>query len=216
MDNAVKTMLKKKKIFTVDDLSGWLELSVPTVRRRLRSWKAITSYNRNGLYYTLPEIPLFNSNGLWKFREVRFSMHGTLKETVVSLVLASAAGLSSGELGKIIGLDPRSFLSHYRNHPQLCRERNGREFIWFSSDPEIRAKQSEVRYLHSVKTLSDSEVVVVLVEFIRHSDLDFPTLCEAVAHHVPQVSSGMLEAFLIKHGLLKKTLDSRRQDCSDR
>jgi hypothetical protein len=26
----------------------------------------------------------------------------------------------------------------------------------------------------------------------------------------------MLEAFLIKHGLLKKTLDSRRQDCSDR
>ncbi|WP_297291265.1 hypothetical protein, partial [Oceanicoccus sp.] len=51
---------KKENIVTVALLMTWLSCSMPTARRRLKEWGAYTSYNHNGRYYTLPEIPKFN------------------------------------------------------------------------------------------------------------------------------------------------------------
>ena len=75
--------LRLKKIATLVELALHLRCSPRTVQRRLAECKAIHSYNHNGRYYTLPEIPAFDPKGLWRFRGVFFSKYGNLPETLM-------------------------------------------------------------------------------------------------------------------------------------
>ncbi len=63
LDSDKKTIraIYQKKIIVIDKLASLLNSSIKTARRRLKLWQAITSYNMNGRYYTLPGIPDFNS-----------------------------------------------------------------------------------------------------------------------------------------------------------
>ncbi len=87
-------VLQKKKIFTLNELLSALNCSTRSARSLLKQWQSLSSYNQNGRYYTLPNIPHFDKNGLWRFGEIHFSKHGTLKKTVIELANASLSGLS--------------------------------------------------------------------------------------------------------------------------
>jgi len=100
----VTRAFKRQKVVTIVQLSNWLSCSIVTARRRLKAWHAYTSYNHNGRYYTLPEIAQFDDIGLWWHQGAFFSKHGNLKQTLVYLVAHSEQGLSSTELGEILGL----------------------------------------------------------------------------------------------------------------
>jgi len=43
-----------------------------TIRRKLKKWGTITSYNKKGRYYTLLHIPKFNSWELCNYKDIRF------------------------------------------------------------------------------------------------------------------------------------------------
>jgi len=92
--------LRLKKVVTLAELILRLHCSRRTVQRRLKEWQAINSYNHNGGYYTLPDIPQFDASGLWSCRGARFSRHGNLPQTVVQLVHDAPAGLTAAELGE--------------------------------------------------------------------------------------------------------------------
>ena len=59
-----------RKVLTIAELAKILICSFITVRRRLKEWRAYTSYNKNGRYYTLPSIPKFNKNGIWTYKDI--------------------------------------------------------------------------------------------------------------------------------------------------
>jgi len=90
----------RQKIIILEQLIGRLECSAITARRRLKQWQTYTSINQNGRYYTLPQIPVFDQNGLWRYQAVLFSKHGNLKQTIISLITDSPKGLSAGEIVK--------------------------------------------------------------------------------------------------------------------
>jgi len=69
-------LIRRKKIVTTDELALSLHCSKRTVQRRLTKLKTIRSYNRNGRYYTLEDIPKFDANGLWRYRGTCFSRFG--------------------------------------------------------------------------------------------------------------------------------------------
>jgi len=124
--------LEKLKIFTIGQLSSVLKCSVPSARLKLRQWRTFTSYNQNGRYYTLPQIPKFDHYGLWHYKNVSFSRHGNLRKTLTNLVASATAGLSGKQLGERLGLSPQSFLHHFRNCPGICREKLDGVFVYFS------------------------------------------------------------------------------------
>ena len=70
--DAVKRF-QKVKVVTIEQLVGLLESSVITARRQLKKWRAYTSFNMNGRYYTLPGIARFDENGIWKYQRILFS-----------------------------------------------------------------------------------------------------------------------------------------------
>jgi hypothetical protein len=201
---------KKQKIVTIDQLASWLSCSIVTARRRLKALSAYTSYNRNGRYYTLPEIAQFDDMGLWRHQGAFFSKHGNLKQTLVYLVTHSEHGLSGAELGEILGLQPRSFLSHFRDHPAIYRENMMGRWIWFTADPGIREQQMQARLAEGVaresRMPSDMEAVMILVDLIDHPQSDVEQIARRLKSKDIDIDVTAIRQLLDHHGLLKKTV----------
>jgi len=96
----------RQKVITIEQLVKLLNCSVITARRRLKKWRTYTSIGHNGRYFTLPQIPVFDKNGLWKYQTILFSNHGNLKQTIVALIKDSQKGLSAVQVAEIVGFAP--------------------------------------------------------------------------------------------------------------
>lgn len=203
--------LEKIKVFDVGELASSLTCSIPNARLKLKQWRTYTSYNQNGKYYTLPEIPEFDDYGLWRYKNVAFSKHGNLKKTIIHLVSVSPAGLSGRQLGELLGLSPQSFLHHFRECPGIHREKHGGVFVYLSDKKKVHEKQlrqrSSLIRRSSIVTLSDSEAVMILVAIIRHHGIaaeDISVLPEIKKSKIKLID---IQGFMEHHGLLKKMLD---------
>jgi len=203
--------IKQEKVITVDELALLFDGSKRTARRRLKFWKAHTSYNLNGRYYTLPYIPTFNELGLWVYRGIRFSKYGNLKQTIICLVNHSDAGLDAAELADLLGIYVRSFLVYLRDAKDLKREKIQGRFIYFSAEEQIYAKQKDKRIFNTrtIHLPSDKEVIAILVTAIKYPHLSITELSLNLKEQKYHISSQMISDLFAYHGLaLKKMPDS--------
>jgi len=103
--NTVAQLLQRKTVATMDELSAELApCSSRTVHRKLKNLNYLSSYSHRGKYYTLFENAAFNVHGLWEYKEIQFSQHGTLYNTVQKLVEASRSGYRSAELDAVLNV----------------------------------------------------------------------------------------------------------------
>lgn len=209
---AVLKHLKRKKVFTLEQLVSHLECSVPTARLRLKKWKTYTSYNKNGRYYSLHTVPRFDENGLWYYEHVFFSKSGNLKKTLIYLVEKSPSGLTGREIGDLIGLPPRSFLHHFRNTGGIHREKIEGLYIYFSDDPSRYQRQAHNRstlIVYQDRLFKDADAVIILTALIRHHGISLEEIMALPEIRAQKLSSFVIHDFLSRHDLLKKTPDIR-------
>ncbi len=202
--------LKRKKVFTLEHLVSYLECSIPTARLRLKKWKTYTSYNQNGRYYSLQTVPRFDENGLWRYEDIFFSKNGNLKTTIVYLIEKSLSGLTGKEIGDLVGLPPRSFLHHFRNIAGIHREKVEGLFIYFSDDPGRYQKQAGNRsslIVNQDKLFRDADAVIILTALIRHHQISLEEIMALPEIRAQKLSSFIVQDFLSRHDLLKKTPD---------
>lgn len=206
-DEAQETF-RKRKVLTLEEVAALVGRSIHTVRRRLKAWRAHTSYNQNGRYYALPDVPEFNGDGLWRCRGVFFSRYGNLKQTVAELVRCSQAGLDAAEMRSLLGLDPRSFLSAFAAHPQLKREKTQGRFVYYWAEPSIYAQQMQRRTALSTRgrQATPVEAIAILVEKIRHPHLSDEDLSRRLRTQNLFVEPGVIQDLFARHRLsVKKT-----------
>ena len=91
----LKGIYGDKKVMTMSDLQNRMKVSEITIRRKLKKTGALTSYNKNGMFYTLPHIPKFDAQGLWANNGIRFSKHGNMNRTIIQLINHSEIGRAS-------------------------------------------------------------------------------------------------------------------------
>ena len=204
---------RARRIMTVIELAGLLSCSIPTVRKRLRSWDTFTSYNHNGSYYTLPEVPRFDEVGLWKHKGVFFSRHGTFAATVQYLVGHSEMGLDATEIGRLVGLPPRSFISRLPLMPEVVREKREGRFVYFSAKRERAERQKQLREesegMRAAQLPADTEAIAILVDRMRHPDSSYERTAHRLRRRGVVVGVQEIEALLRYHGVEKKTVDTR-------
>jgi hypothetical protein len=198
----------RQKVITIEQLVKLLNCSVITARRRLKKWRTYTSINHNGRYYTLPQIPVFDKNDLWKYQTILFSNHGNLKQTIVALITDSQKGLSAVQVAEIVGFAPNSsFLSQFKNVPGVKREKHQGRFVYLSDRSGIYTKQKQQWTTTALPT--DAQAVVILVELIKHPDIGIEQLSEHVSDQGQSVEAATIRKFLQFHDLLKKTSDTK-------
>lgn len=207
----IKTVLcdlEEIKIFKIGDLASKLSCSVPNARLKLKSWKTYTSYNQNGRFYTLPQVPEFNQHGLWRYEDIAFSRHGNLKKTVIHLVNVSPAGLSGRQLGDLLGLSPQSFMHHFSKCPGIRREKHDGVFVYFADDDELYKRQERQKCSDvsrsAVAAISESEAVMILVAIINHHDISANVIMSLPEIRKSKLTLPAVQGFMEHHGLIKK------------
>lgn len=206
--NFVRATVKKKKTFMLKELVSLLGCSTRTAQVKLKLWKAYTSYNQNGKYYTLPETPRFDLNGLWRYKNIAFSKHGNLKQTIIHLVMVSPAGLSGRQLGELLGLAPQSFMHHFSKCPGLRREKHEGVFVYFADEPEIyemqRRQIQKTVYRSAIAAISESDAVMILVAIIRHHGISADDILALPKIKKSKLTLQTVQGFMEQHGLVKK------------
>jgi len=199
---------RRQKVITLTQLCQSLQASVRTVRRRLKEWQALASFNHNSRFYTLPELPQFDERGLWFYRDIGFSRQGHLPQTIVALVRQSPAGLTAAQLGQYLHLDPRSFLWQFHEHPALQREKHQGHFVYFAAEAAVATAQKAARSaaLPQTQLPSPAEAIAILVLAIQHPHYSPQELCARLRPTHPQLTPATISALFAHHGLtLKKT-----------
>jgi len=202
---------EKLKVFNIGELSSVLTCSIPSARLKIKQWQAYTSYNQNGKYYTLPQIPQFDRYGLWRYKDVGFSKYGNLKKTIIHLVTTSPVGLSGKQLGETLGLSPQSFLHHFRECPGIYREKHDGVFVYFSDVDDICERQVQQRSSlicsSPIVTISDTEAILILVAIIRQHGISAEDIAALSEIKKCRIKLNSIKGFMKSNGLLKKIPD---------
>jgi len=112
----------------------------------------------------MPMVPEFDENGLWFYQNISFPKHGNLKQTVVYLNETSPSGLT----GRQIGETPRSFMHHFRNVPDIKREKQEGVYVYFSREPGRYKQQLQNMSADVEKPISNVHAILILISVIKH------------------------------------------------
>ncbi len=205
VDRMAQNKLRKLKIFTLALLMELLACSRSTAQRRLRQWRCLTSYNSNGGYYALPDVPVFDTFGIWRHQQACFSRYGNLLETVRALVENAPAGLSATELSEILGINAHSFIWSVMRNNLVSREKVHHHYVYLALDAEQQRRQRQQRLEQHAPTATTKlalvDAIVVLVELIKNPTLSCDQLARRVKARAPTASTQAIAEFLLEHGL---------------
>ena len=147
--------LDAKKVATMQDLKKAASTNVSmTVYRLLKKLSYLTSYSHNGKYYALKTTVKFDDQGLWSFRSIGFSSHGTLLKTLERLVSDSDRGFFAQELEKLLDVGVKESLLRLVQKGKISREKGGRSYLYCSNNSTIRRRQLAERQAE----LSNSDI----------------------------------------------------------
>lgn len=207
-EQGVIKRFQKVKVLTIEQLASLLEASIVTARRKLKKWNVITSINMNGRYYTLPKIPDFDENGLWKYQSILFSKHGNLMQTITALIGASQIGLSAKQIARMLEIPANSSLfTRLPAVPGIQRERHRGRFVYFSEE-RYQDQKEAFSLVQSLSFPSDADAIRILVEFINHPNMDVHDFAKYLSKKGIKIHPDAIYNFFEYHGIQKKIADT--------
>ena len=199
----------KEKILTKEQLFENCGFSNMTAWRILSEHGYISSYNFNAKYYTLTDIPVFDKNGLWSYRKVRFSKYGSLTNTVIGLIFNSRSGLEKNELQNLIGVNPIPILSRLYHQGKLNREKVDGLYVYLQTDKDVQGTQLSNRQADRTKSSQErlpepERIIAVLVELIQQVELQPQQLVRRLGRKGIKITLAEIRAILQHYQLTKK------------
>lgn len=207
-------MFRKKYIVRMDELFPVLDThSRMSVFRRLKALGYLTSFTDAGRYYTITDIPKFDTFGLWFYQDVGFSRAGTLKSTVIDIVHSSEDGMTPTQMLNLLRLKVPNSL-HNTLHglikgKHLKRHRLQGLALYTSIDSDMARKQMAVRREKIKRRLQVATVpsiettIAVLVEALRAGKvLPSPsTVSSRLKAQGTTITVGQVEQIFSQYGL---------------
>ena len=200
----------------LDDLREALHTSSrTTIFRALSAAGYRTSYSHAGRYYTLKRIPKFDSHGIWLHRDVGFSVHGTLRATLIHIVEKSLAGQTHGELQEMLQLRVHDTLRLLIQDHALTRKQFQDVYVYLSCKPKRASAQWAQRQQLAAEAfpaeLEPARVIDVLVDVVRHRSDDAGAVSRRFRALGQSVTTEQVEAVFTRYDLKKTVRSSSRR-----
>lgn len=144
----LKELIKTKKIFLFSSISKYVNASTATLRRYIKALKGMSSYTHNGKFVTLPEIPQFDENGIWFYRNVGFSSFKNSMELIVNIINKSESGITKEGLDEILKIDVSKQINTLLHREQINRVKIGRKYHYIS-EALAKSKKKRIRLLRA-------------------------------------------------------------------
>lgn len=139
-------LLRDQKVATMPQLKSALGTSVTfTVLRKLAALGYHSSYSHSGTYYTLDAIAQYDERGLWSYRDIHFSRHGTLLNTAARLVTNAPAGYFAKELDGVVQVATKDALRLLVQQDRLYRRDLAGRYLYCAKEHQRRQEQWAAR-----------------------------------------------------------------------
>lgn len=173
---ALHKLLRRTPVVKLHELYRILKTrSRMSVFRRMKEVGYFSSYTHTCRFYTLRNIPQFDSFGLWHYRDVGFSRAGTLKGAVAEIVDSSPAGRTPRELQELLRVRVNNALLDLARARKIRRESSAGERSLYVSSDEARASEQLAHRLQAGATEGmpqSSLVIEVLLELLDAATVD--------------------------------------------
>src|SRR2546428_13299013 len=135
----IVNLFRDRKVATMPQLKAALGTDVAvTVFRKLSTLPYRSSYSHCGAYYTLDPIAQFDELGLWSYRDIHFSRHGTLLNTAATLVSGAPAGYFPHELDAVVHVATKDALRHLVQQDRLDRRELAGRYLYCAKQRQRR------------------------------------------------------------------------------
>lgn len=157
------SLLRDQKVATMPQLKSTLGTSVTfTVLRKLSALGYRSSYSHGGTYYTLDSIAQYDELGLWSYRDIHFSRHGTLLNTAATLVTHAPAGYFTDELDAVVHVATKDALRHLVLRDRLYRREMAGRYLYCANERQRCQEQWAAR---QAQQRPDDELQAAIVLF---------------------------------------------------
>jgi hypothetical protein len=116
-----------------------------TVFRKLAALPYRSSYSHRGAYYTLDSLAQYDELGLWTYRDIHFSRHGSLLDTAAVLVPRAAAGYLVEELEAVVQVAAKDALRQLAQADRVHRAEWEGRYLYCALDRARRQEQWAAR-----------------------------------------------------------------------
>lgn len=161
---AIERDIRQRKVMSFDDALKRVDCSSITLRRDLKALSVLTSYTHSGRYITLPEIPSFNAQGIWRYKRVGFSKFGNSLNTIVGLIEQSSEGFSQSDLEALLGIKISQQIQVLLQRGKVHRVKLGNRYLYI---PEAAQKNKKKR----LKLVGDRQTEEYFEKDVQKSDL---------------------------------------------
>jgi hypothetical protein len=142
----LEALFQQTTIATLPQLKTALGTAVDlTVFRKLSTLPYRTSYSHRGAYYTLDSLADYDQSGLWSYRDVHFSRHGTLLNTAAALVAKAPAGYFTEELEAVVQVAAKDALRQLARQGRLYRRECQGRYLYCAAERGPRQQQWAAR-----------------------------------------------------------------------
>ena len=187
------------------------DVSAMTAFRYLRQVHYRRSYNHNGRYYTLHEPSRYDRGGLWSWRDVHFSVDGSLKDTVRRLVHEAEAGATHREIQDRLHVRVHNALLGLLRVGEIDREQLAQVYVYLHFDIPVREAQlrrrremmvdAQHRGSESAVEASDRVVIQVLLTLIRHPSSKVADVTRRLRGSVPPITVDQVRTVFARYDL---------------
>ncbi len=155
-------LLQRSNVATLPQLKTALGATADlTVFRKLATLPYRTSYSHRGAYYTLDTLAHYDELGLWSYRDIHFSRHGTLLETAATLVTNAPAGYFADELQAVVQVTVKDALRQLVKRGRLHRQKLEGRYLYCSAQRGRRQEQWAARQAQQ-RPEDDLQAAIVL------------------------------------------------------
>lgn len=142
----LSVLFQEHTVVTMSELKAALGTPVDvTVFRKLSTLSYRTSYSHRGAYYTLDSLARYDPLGLWSWRDIHFSRHGSLLETAATLVTNAPAGYFADELEAVVHVAVKDPLRRLVQEDRLQRRELAGRYLYCAVDRARRQAQWATR-----------------------------------------------------------------------
>jgi hypothetical protein len=206
----LSNVINSKKVVSFRHLFDQVDCSEITLRKDIEELGGMRSYTHQRSFITLKPIPKFDKNGIWVFRKVGFTKHGSSLELILNLINSSKEGLTREELEGIVRIKIFQQIQVLLIREELHRVKIGNKYVYLPKDVVknqrkmlklVGTRQTEQRYENGLSTRDLIEIVkVVLLE----ANIKTPVLKKWIEKYSLKISVGTLEKTLLKYQLNEK------------
>jgi hypothetical protein len=208
----LQARFKRRPVLSMVELCKAVAATERTVARALKETGYLSSYSHAGKYYTLQSIPSFDTQGLWLYRNIGFSKHGTLRATIGVLVKEALAGHTHEELQAILQLRVHDTLRDLVRAGIIGREQVDAVYVYVAADPKVARAQVAKRLAVALTAMGRTEdrvldlacVVEILLIVIRRQQASTAQIRSTLGTKGIIVTDREIDQVLDQYGLKKK------------